>query len=125
MRYHAQLNDYIKQNYPDGNLSPEMLAKLAIPKGPVEGQTQPKTKTEKKKQVIHQVPQKEIKEDLKPFKRQAYHVAIAYHIYLRSLKKGGSEAGHIDPTYNARKLRESATPQENRKKEEKNNTEGG
>jgi hypothetical protein len=40
----------------------------------------------------------------KIFKRSAFHVAIAYHIYIKKLKeKGGSE---VDPTYYARKLRE-------------------
>lgn len=55
---------------------------------------------------VHRVPQKEIKEDLKPFKRQSYHVAIAYHIHLKHTKSGSEAAHSIDPTYNARKLRE-------------------
>lgn len=60
---------------------------------------------------MHKIPQKEIKEDLKPFKRQSYHVAIAYHIHLKHLKNGNSEPNLLDPTYNARMLREKQQAQ--------------
>jgi hypothetical protein len=41
------------------------------------------------------------------FKRSAYHVAIAYHIYLKKLKEQGITKGNqIDPTYNARLVKE-------------------
>lgn len=44
---------------------------------------------------------------MKPFKRQSYHVAIAYHIHLKQLHAGNhASAKDIDPTYNARKLRQ-------------------
>jgi hypothetical protein len=49
---------------------------------------------------------KEYKDELKPFKRQSYHVAIAYHIHLRRMKNSG-RTGDLDPTIPARKLRES------------------
>ena len=43
----------------------------------------------------------------KLFKRSAYHVAIAYHIYLKNLNaKGGPIGSDIDPTYYAKKLKE-------------------
>jgi hypothetical protein len=47
------------------------------------------------------------REELKPFKRQSYHVAIAYHIHLKQVRAEGGEANpRIDPTYPARRLRE-------------------
>lgn len=47
------------------------------------------------------------REELKPFKRQSYHVAIAYHIHLKRIRSLNPSAAEIDPTYPARKLRES------------------
>jgi hypothetical protein len=35
----------------------------------------------------------------KIFKRSAYHVAIAYHIYLKKLKEKGITGHELDPTY--------------------------
>lgn len=44
----------------------------------------------------------------KIFKRSAYHVAIAYHIYLKKIREKGVIIGNeIDPTFFARKLKES------------------
>jgi hypothetical protein len=34
-------------------------------------------------------------------------VAIAYHIYLKKMREKGVQGNEIDPTYYARKLRES------------------
>lgn len=45
------------------------------------------------------------KSDLKLFKRQSYHVAIAYHIHLRSLGPNPANPRAIDPTFKARRLR--------------------
>jgi len=46
---------------------------------------------------------------LKPFKRQSYHIAIAYHIHLKHVRSGNyPSARDIDPTFNARKLREQS-----------------
>ena len=42
---------------------------------------------------------------MKPFKRQSYHVAIAYHIHLKRVKQGLTSGNQIDPTYNSRQLR--------------------
>jgi hypothetical protein len=56
---------------------------------------------------VTSVPQKELKGDLKLFKRQSYHVAIAYHIHLKNIKSKEGKRPEIDPTYYARKLRES------------------
>lgn len=44
--------------------------------------------------------------DNKIFKRSAYHVAIAYHIYIKKMREKGAQGSEIDPTYSARKLRE-------------------
>jgi hypothetical protein len=51
------------------------------------------------------------KEELKPFKRQSYHVAIAYHIHLKRIKSTNPSSTEIDPTFPARKLRESQQQQ--------------
>lgn len=49
------------------------------------------------------------KTDEKIFKRSAYHVAIAYHIYLKGLYEQGITSGNlIDPTYKARLVKEQA-----------------
>ncbi len=49
------------------------------------------------------------KNDEKIFKRAAYHVAIAYHIYLKGLYEQGITTGNlIDPTYKARLVKEQA-----------------
>ena len=45
------------------------------------------------------------KSDLKLFKRQSYHVAIAYHIHLRGKGTNATEQKDIDPTFHARRLR--------------------
>ena len=47
------------------------------------------------------------KSDLKLFKRQSYHVAIAYHIHLRvkGMAQSSSDQEELDPTIHARRLR--------------------
>jgi len=50
---------------------------------------------------------KDNKEDFKPFKRQSYHVAISYYIYLKNYKGNNSNSNEIDPTYPARKMKEA------------------
>lgn len=50
------------------------------------------------------------KDENKPFKRQSYHVAIAYHIHLKQVKNTKS-VEYVDPTYPARKLREQTQPE--------------
>ena len=42
----------------------------------------------------------------KIFKRSAYHIAIAYHIYLKKLREKGPLGGDVDPTLHARKLKD-------------------
>jgi hypothetical protein len=43
------------------------------------------------------------------FKRSAYHVAIAYHIYLKGLYEQGITSGVLlDPTYRARLVKEES-----------------
>jgi hypothetical protein len=51
------------------------------------------------------IPQPTLTEN-KIFKRSAYHVAIAYHIYLNKLREKGTIGSEIDPTYFARRLKE-------------------
>ena len=63
-----------------------------------------------------QIPGAELVADGKLFKRSSYHVAIAYHIHIRNLKASGKElmgARDIDPTFQARKMREDNCDQEN------------
>lgn len=42
--------------------------------------------------------------EAKLFKRSSFHVGIAYHIYFKKMREKG--LGEMDPTYQARKLRE-------------------
>ena len=49
--------------------------------------------------------EKDSKEYMKPFNRQSYHVAIAYHIHLKKVNEGLTSGNQIDPTYNSRQLR--------------------
>lgn len=46
--------------------------------------------------------------ELKPFKRQSYHVAIAYHIHIKNVRARNGSDQEVDPTYHARKLRVEA-----------------
>jgi hypothetical protein len=44
----------------------------------------------------------------KLFGRNAFHAAIAYHIYLKQLKESGADITSqclLDPTYNAKKIK--------------------
>ena len=58
---------------------------------------------EEKKQPNSKLP----KDENKPFKRQSYHVAIAYHIHLKQVKNTKA-VEYVDPTFPARKLREQS-----------------
>jgi hypothetical protein len=82
-----------------------------------QGQTPPVQKTasdapkQNAKQAKSQQKRPDIgeKADEKIFKRSAYHVAIAYHIYLKGLYEQGITSGNlIDPTYKARLVKEQA-----------------
>jgi hypothetical protein len=46
--------------------------------------------------------------DGKVFKRALYHVAIAYHIFLKGAGERGMSGEELDPTYAARKMKEQA-----------------
>jgi hypothetical protein len=75
--YHGMLSEHVRSAYPNiSNVSADMLRGLDIPR-----------------------------QLLKPFKRQSYHVAIAYHIHLKRIRTANPSATEIDPTYPARKLR--------------------
>ncbi len=109
--YHNMINEHIRSACPNfSNLSPDMLKGLDIPKQLLERNnptSKPKHKEERAKnnQILKNGRvSKDSKEELKPFKRQSYHVAIAYHIHIEKLKNasGGKD---IDPTLAARKLR--------------------
>lgn len=76
-----------------------MLRELSIPTEMLQKQGR-KGKEEKKSS-------RSGKEETKPFKRQSYHVAIAYHIHLKQVRES-RPAEYVDPTYAARKLREQA-----------------
>lgn len=102
LNYHNALNEHVKNAYPNINaLSPDMLRELSIPTEILGRQQVPRArgKEEKKAGGVRG------KEENKPFKRQSYHVAIAYHIHLKQVKNNKS-VEYVDPTYPARKLRE-------------------
>lgn len=112
------LGDHIRNAYPNiSSISPEMLKTLDLPKPPTEGHnghSKSRLKEERSKgpQLLRNIKGgREGKEDLKPFKRQSYHVAIAYHIHLKRIKSASPSPSEIDPTYPARKLRESQEQQ--------------
>jgi len=66
-------------------------------------QQNPKPKSQPKREI------KEPEPENKAFKRSSYHVAIAYHIYLKGLSEKGITSGNeIDPTYKARLIKEQA-----------------
>lgn len=93
-----------------------MLKGLDIPRQLLEqqnlGQKSKKEDKGKSSQLLKNMKTgKDSKDDLKPFKRQSYHVAIAYHIHLKRIKNSNPTSSDIDPTYPARKLRESQTQQ--------------
>lgn len=100
LSYHHALNEHVKSAYPNINaLSADMLRELSIPTEMLQKQlgSRPKCKEEKKGN-------KPAKDENKPFKRQSYHIAIAYHIHLKEVKTTKS-AEYMDPTFAARKLR--------------------
>ena len=98
------------------SISADMLKTLDLPKQLLEahnGSAKHRQKEEKLKvpQLLSSIKGgREGKEELKPFKRQSYHVAIAYHIHLKRIKSTNPSPNEIDPTYAARKLRESQNP---------------
>jgi hypothetical protein len=88
-------------------MSAENLMKLGLPSKELLEQTRGK-KGDKERRLGGKDEVRGLKDTDKPFKRQSYHVAIAYHIFLRNVKGGGSRPGanEIDPTLNARRLRD-------------------
>lgn len=101
LNYHNALNEHLKNTYPNINaISPDMLRELSIPTDVLQRQqaSKPKLKEDKKVGKLG-------KEENKPFKRQSYHIAIAYHIHLKQVKSSKPQE-FLDPTYAARKLRE-------------------
>jgi hypothetical protein len=108
--YHGMLSDHIRTAYPNiTHLTPEMLRSLEVPKQLLQQNGKSKGREGRSKDG------KEMKgvkkgDELKPFKRQSYHVAIAYHIHLKRIRSTNPNAADIDPTYPARKMRESQRP---------------
>jgi hypothetical protein len=101
LSYHNALNEHVKNAYPNINaLSADMLRELSIPTEMLQrqGAGKGKGKEEKKAGRVG-------REESKPFKRQSYHIAIAYHIHLKQVRNTKA-AEYVDPTYAARKLRE-------------------
>lgn len=110
LSYHAMLGQHIRAVLPDSrNLSPEALMKLGVPGKEVLELGRAKEEKKKRAGGVEAKGLRESREELKPFKRQSYHVAIAYHIYLKQIKSSENPSVHaIDPTYNARRLREQS-----------------
>lgn len=104
------LGQHIRSSLPDSkNLSAEMLMQLGLPSKQTIEQSKSR-EGDKKKKGVSGVQNRLVRQsgaELKPFKRQSYHVAIAYHIYLKQIKMVGPLSPRdIDPTYNARRLRD-------------------
>jgi hypothetical protein len=76
-----------------------MLRELSIPTDMLQKQAGSRSKSKEEKKGT-----KTSKDENKPFKRQSYHIAIAYHIHLRQVKST-KPPEYVDPTYAARKLR--------------------
>jgi hypothetical protein len=76
-----------------------MLRELSIPTDMLQKQAGSRSKCKEDKKG-----NKTSKDESKPFKRQSYHIAIAYHIHLKHVKTT-KPAEYVDPTYAARKLR--------------------
>ena len=111
LSYHTMLGKHIRSNLPDSkNLSPEMLMQLQLPSKELLEQNKGKDSDKKKKgSGLNDLKRPTEREELKPFKRQSYHVAIAYHIFLKQIKAGPNPSPRdIDPTYNARRLRDQS-----------------
>lgn len=85
-----------------------MLMQLQLPSKELLEQNKGKDIDKKKKgSGLNDLKRPIEREELKPFKRQSYHVAIAYHIFLKQIKAGSNPSPRdIDPTYNARRLRD-------------------
>lgn len=111
LEYHHMLNQHIRLAYPNiSNITTDMLKGLDIPRQLLEQQNliaKSKEKDEKSKLIhsLKQIKAKQVRQDLKPFKRQSYHVAIAYHIHLKNSKNANKNSNEIDPTFYAKKLR--------------------
>lgn len=93
--YHTMINEHIRNAYPNINsFSPDMLKTLDIPKQLFEhpnGLSKGKKKEGKNNPILKNIGVgKDTKQELKPFKRQSYHVAIAYHIHIKRLKNNAA-----------------------------------
>ncbi len=110
LSYHTMLGQHIRSSLPDSrNLSPQALMQLGLPPKETLEKLKVRENGGKKKTGTGQKVGSKESNDLKPFKRQSYHVAIAYHIYMRQVKEGSNpNATNIDPTFNARKLRDES-----------------
>lgn len=72
----------MKNTYPNINdLSADMLRELSIPTDMLQKQPTSRSKAKDEKKV-----NKPVKDENKPFKRQSYHIAIAYHIHIKQVK---------------------------------------
>lgn len=76
-----------------------MLRELSIPTDMLQKQANSRSKSKEEKKGT-----KISKDENKPFKRQSYHIAIAYHIHLKYVRTN-KPPEYLDPTYAARKLR--------------------
>ena len=67
-----------------------MLRELSIPTDMLQKQAGSRSKSKEEKKGT-----KTSKDENKPFKRQSYHIAIAYHIHLRQVKSTKSQISHF------------------------------
>lgn len=98
------IGKHLKSTIQDSkNASPDLLMKLDLPA--TEGLNAGREK-EKKRKKRGEVSFEQGGYESKPFRRQSYHIAIAYHIYLKAIKESENPSlKDIDPTFKARKLR--------------------
>jgi len=94
LNYHSLLTQHIKTAFPNiGELTPDMLKNFSIPQKLLQQQS--------KIQKNNKDAQK--KKEPKVFKRQSYHIAVAYDIYLKKMRESNKQ--ETDPTLPAMRLK--------------------
>ncbi len=93
--YEGQLNNHVRNNFPGARGTGDIFKDMRIPT----------VMTEIRERQTEYRPRQENK----PFKRQSYHVAIAYHIHIKSLR--GKDDPRLDPTWAAKEMRDRANRQ--------------
>ncbi len=114
--YPSQLSQHLGKIYANGGnyIEPETLKTMELARQLIDGnkgnKSKEKEKGERGKEGSFGYPSRLLEKggkfEMKLFKRQSYHIAIAYYVHTVKVKLANSDI--LDPTYNARKLREAA-----------------